>query len=501
MNDPNLPSYCDPALQQLQPALKLCKDVWNGLYGIKADYLPKSSHEPAAAYSDRLNRAVFNNKYRSQIESISGLLTAFEVRNHPPSFEQAEEDGLYLDGNGSDWINFFRQADEIALRDGLVYVLTNNAQLNPEDAAARTAADRPTYPQWTLVDRRNVINWRGELRGGSMTLTQVTLLMHRDREDGGYGSVSEPYYYTFRLLSNGVSLTVTTVNDRGAIQVIEERTAPLSKIPLEAYPDVTNPFPHPGDLQLPFLLKSAELNAKLFWQESNLDTIQYRVNSPTVYRISSLEPSQRSPIIFGPNHVIELMRDSNMTGAGEDSVGVIEIGGNGIEQLRESCNQTRQAIDEEGVGFLGGSTVARSATEAHLSAVRASASLNGYARSKSRAIEILIKDWCMFTGEDPEQTEIEMDQSVLEMPLDAQEMGGLLALWQAGAIDQRTLLSLLRMGHQLPPGIDIEKIIAEVAAEQGNSMPNAPELINGILMPAPSQDLNQSNSEDDNSVS
>lgn len=488
MNDPNLPSYQDPALQKLQPALTLVKDVWNGLYGKKADYLPKASHEPLPAYHDRVNRAVFNNKYRSQVESISGLLTAFEVEEYPPSFEQAEEDGVYLDGNGSDWAGFFRQADEMALRDGVVYVLTNNVQLSPEDAASRTAADRPTYPQWTLIDRRNVINWRGELRGGSMVLTQVTIVMHRDRESGGYGTTSEPYYHTFRLLPTGVSLTVATINDRGAVTVVDERTAPLPKIPLEAYPDVTNPFPHHEDLQLPQLLKSAELNCKLFWQESNLDVIQYRVNSPTVFRTSSIEPSQRPPIIFGPNHVIELMRDSNTTAVGEDQVGVIEIGGNGIEQLRESCNQTRQAIDEEGIGFLGGSTVARSATEAHLSAVRASASLNGYARSKARAIKSLIFDWCMFTGEDPGDVEIEMDQSVLEMPLDAQEMGSLLALWQAGAIDHRTLLNLLRMGRQLPPGVDVDEIIENVAAEQASATPNAPDLINGMLMPQPEQE-------------
>jgi hypothetical protein len=486
MNDPSLPNYHDPALKKLQPALKLCFDVWNGLYGLKADYLPQASREPRAAYDDRVNRAVFNNKYRAQVESISGLLTAFDVEGYPASFEQAEADGLYLDGNGSDWTSFLRQADELALRDGLVYVLTNNVQLSPEDAATRTAADRRTYPQWTLVDRRNVINWRGELRNGSMVLTQVTIVMHRDQTVGSYGSISEPYYHTFRLLpgDGGVSLTVARISDRGAVDIVDERTAPVQRIPLQAYPDVTNPFPHDGDLQLPYLLKAAELNIKLFRQESSLDTIQYRVNAPTVYRVSSMDFTQRPPIIFGPNHVIELMRDSNTTAAGEDSVGVIEITGQGIAELRESCNETRRAIDEEGVGFIGGGSVQRSATEAYLAATRASASLNGYARAKSQAVKALVADWCLFTGEDPSDVEVEMDQSVLEMPLDAQEMGALLGLWQAGAIDHQTLLELLRMGRQLPPGVDIEEIMQRVAAERDAAMPTTPEVINGILMPA-----------------
>ena len=54
MNDPSLPNYHDPALEKLQPALKLCFDVWNGLYGLKADYLPQASREPRAAYDDRV---------------------------------------------------------------------------------------------------------------------------------------------------------------------------------------------------------------------------------------------------------------------------------------------------------------------------------------------------------------------------------------------------------------------------------------------------------------
>jgi hypothetical protein len=77
-----------------------------------------------------------------------------------------------------------------------------------------------------------------------------------------------------------------------------------------------------------------------------------------------------------------------------------------------------------------------------------------------------------------------MDQSVLEMPLDAQEMGALLGLWQAGAIDHQTLLELLRMGRQLPPGVDIEEIMERVAVERDAAMPGASEVINGILMPA-----------------
>jgi hypothetical protein len=450
------------------------------LYLRKGDYLPRAFQEPPIAYDDRVDRAVFNNKFRGQIESISGLLTSFEVEDLPASFEQANEDGLGLNGTGADFKGFFRHADELALRDGGCYILTNNVRLSLDEAADRTAADPRTYPQWTLIDRRNVLNWRTEVRQGRVTLAQVTIQAYQEEPDGAYGTKKQAYYHTFRLMPEGVSLSVSRLSDRGEAVPVQEMTAPIERIPLIAYPDISAPFPSDLDPQLPFLLKAAELNIKLFRQESNLDTIQYRVNAPTVYRVSDLPFDQRPPIVFGPNHVIELSR--NPEGGSADEVGVVEIGGSGIQSLQTSIEQTKREIDEEGVGFLGGGTVERSATEAWLSATRASASLNGFARTKAQAILSLIRDWCLFTSEDSSGAQVVQDESLLTQPLDAQEMGSLLNLWSQGAIDHRTLLELLKMGKQLPPNTDVEEIMERVQAEKANAMPTPLAISNGILI-------------------
>jgi len=492
LNDPSLPSYRHPALVRLEPALELVRHVWDGLYQVKETYLPKAFSEPPLAYTDRLRRAVFNNKYRGQIESISGLLTAFEIEGLPPSFEQADDDGVGLDGQGSDWKGLLRQADEMALRDGCCYVLTNNTQLSVEDVERRTAADPGTYPQYTLIDRRNVLNWRCENQGGSLVITQITILIHQEVPEGEYGYTVKPYYYTFRVVPQGVELQVAEIVEQGgrkATVIVSQSVAPIERIPVHAYPDITAPFPTDADYQLPHLLKSAELNIKLFQQDSSLDTIQYRVNAPTVYRISSIPFTDRPPMIFGPNHVIELMRDTAVGTAGTDEVGVVEITGAGIEALQASVEATKREIDEEGAGFMGGGTVARSATEAHLSAVRASATLDGWARAKTQAIHALIEDWCMFTGEEPGAAVVSLDSSMLEQPLDSGEFAALTNAWEKGAIDHRTYLELLRMGRQLPRDIDIEKILAAVGEERAASMPMPIEMLNGLLTPldAPSQ--------------
>jgi hypothetical protein len=481
----DLPNYRHPCLASLDTALQTCFDVWNGLYGCKENYLHKSPQEPMQAYQRRLGMSVFNNKYRSLIEAVSGLLTAFDMQGLPATFGLAEDEGHGVDGQGSDFKGFFRTADEMAMRDGSVYILTNNAQLSLEEDADRTAADPLTHPQWTLVDRRNMLNWRTELRQGRQILTQCTIRVNNEVPMGEYGTAIAEQYHVLKLLDSGVELTVWEIGDRGQLnQIGQAQTVPLERIPLRAYPDITEPFPDKENPQIPHLLKAAELNVKLFQQESNLATIQYRVNAPTVWRSSSLPMEQRSPIIFGPNHVIEIMRDSSTGTQSKDEVGVLELAGSGVEKLMISCEETRKLIDEEGLGFLGNGGVQRSATEAYLSSARASSTVDGWARAKTQAIHALIEDWCMFSGENPDTAEVEMDSSVLETPLDASEVAQLLALWSAGAIDHATLLGLLKLGRQLPRDASVEEILERVAAERAASIPAMPEIINGILMPA-----------------
>lgn len=489
-DDPRLPSYQHPLYRAVKSALTITECVWSGLYGKKADHLPRSAQEPVPAWNRRVEASVFNNKFRGQIESISGLLTAFDIDDLPPSFNRAEEDGLGLDGNGSDWKGFLRAADELALRDGLCFILTNNVMLDPDAAAMRTMADPPTHPQYTLIPRKRVLNWRHINRDGNQVLSQVTIQVDATVDDGEFGTKTRAAYHVYRLEQNGVSRTIFEVNDRGNVVIVQEpQLAEIDVIPLVTYPDITSPFPTPDDLLLPYLLKTAELNLKLFRQESLLDTIQFRVNSPTVYRVSGLPFEDRPPIIFGPNHVIELMRDTSGVSAGIDSVGIVEISGAGIAALSEAIEKTKREIDEEGVGFLGGGTIERSATEAYLSATRASATLNGFARAKEQAVMALVADWCRFTGEEVGEAGLEMDQSVLEQPLDASEMSTLSQMTLGGLIPRKLFLRLMRLGKQIPPSITIEQIEEWLEEEQEEALPEAAELQDGITTMEPPEPL------------
>ena len=475
-NPADLPSYIHPVLQRLTPALKLLLDCYEGLYRRKSAYLPKAKMEPKQAYDERVERSVFNNKLRPIIDSNAGLLTAFDVSGVPPSLDTAQDN---VDRQGSSLKSFVYHANIAGLRDRTCYVLT----MMEAAAGDRTQADEqenPRRPYWKIIDRRNVLNWRVTYEDGAPVIQQVTIQMYEDVEDGEYGLKVEPRYHVLKRREGGVEHAVYAIDEKGKVRSTQEpQIVPIPRIPLAAYPDAADPFP----AAIPEFYKAATLNIKLFREEATLGNIQYRVNAPTFWRKSSLpiqsmegQPS-RPPFIAGENYVIELMAGDGVNDP--DEVGVLEISGEGVEALMKSATETKNDIEAESLGFLSGSAIQRTATETYLSGAQMSASLNGKARAMSAALKRIVEDWCMFTGEDPTQFAIQMDHSLLEQPLDAQEMSGLLALWQADAIDHRTLLELLRMGRQLPPSADIDEILERVE-QQRRQQTAAPIVPNGI---------------------
>lgn len=469
----DLPNYKHPELVRLEECLQLLHDTYNGLPN-KSAYLPKAEREPNTAYKRRLERSFFNNKIRPIIDSNAGLLTAFDVSGLPASLELAEGN---VDGKGTGLKAWVAAANVAGLRDDAVYVLT---QLDPSDTP-RTLADdleRPRLPRWALIDRRNILNWRLSYDDGATTLEQVTILTHADVKDGLYGVKSELRYNVLRRVPGGVENAVYSLGEKNELFLVQEpQVLPISRIPLRPWPNNPDFFPKGK----PPFAKAAELNIKLFLQESSLENIQYRVNAPTFWRRSSLEFNQRPPFIVGENYVIELMAGD--AGVGADDVGVLEIDGAGIAALAAAIEQTKQDIQAEATGFVSGTPVSRTATEAYLSSAQMAATLNGWARRMSAALQGCIDDWCMFTKEDASTFELQIDHSILEQPLDAQEMQSLLGLWQAAAIDHRTLLELLRMGRQLPPSADIDEILERVAQEFSRDT-QTPEASNAVLEPA-----------------
>ena len=453
--DPSLPSYCRPEYIHAWPQLRLLEDAYADMYGCKGRYLLREQKEPDWAYELRLQRSVFNNRLRPAVDSNAGLLTAFEIEDAPPSLDAALDN---VDMAGSDYKAFFHQADIMALRDGYCYVFVDYP---PADPAIETEADRrlsARRPWLKLIDRRQIPNWfLGSGEGGRPRLDSVTIATEEQMPDGEFGVTCDRVYHQFVRLPDGTVehrlWAIELINGKETKALLATGQISLDEVPLVCYPFTSRPF----NTDNPPFLKLAELNVKLFRKESSLDETEFRVNSPTVWRKwPGMVPERPDPIVFGPTWVIEIPEGGD--------VGVLEVSGQGIADLRQSIEVLKADIDAETLAFLSGSRVQRTATEAFLDSAQIQASLAGMARDKANAIRRIIDYWVAYTGE-VNEAQIQMDHSLLEMPLDPQEMQAMMGLWQSGAISHKTLLEMLKMGRQFPPDFDVEDELERIAEE------------------------------------
>lgn len=480
-NTQDLPNFKHPNYSAIAPTLQTLWDVWNDLDGVKNRYLTKAQKEPDAAYQQRTKQAVFNNRLRPTIESNVGLLTAFELGSLPATIEAAKDN---LDNQGSDFKTFFQEADTLALRDRHCYILVDYPSMQTESVTLADQLQGGRNPYLKLIDRRCLLNWRSHSEDGKTIIDQVVIEMVSESPEGEFGvKATTQYHQLKRSVDNGLPQVEHIVweirQDKGkesAVQVERSLTS-LSEIPIVCYPFTGKPFNN----DVPPFLRLATLNLKLFRKESNLDEIEYRVNCPTVFRKHPTVdvPKSLPPVVFGSSWVLEIPHGGD--------VGVLEIAGSGIAALQNSINALKLDIEAEGSGFLSGARVQRTATEAYLDSAQIQASLSGMARNKASAIQRIFDYWCGYTNETNTVT-VSMDQSLLEPPLDASEMGVLMNMWKGGAIDHETYLDLLKMGHQLPSTIKTQDILDRLKAEfaaQAQPQPSAPGLMSKFAEPSP----------------
>lgn len=466
--DPDQPSYKHPQYVENYGMLKLLHDVYHDLKTCKEEYLPKAQVEDDNDYDRRLERSVFNNKVKAIINQNAALLNAFTLEDMPPLLELASKN---IDRQGNDIQSFFFEANKVAERDGCCYILSHRDPIEE----GRTRADdieNPNIPYWEMIERNSIINWRTRLVDGFVEIIQFTIERQQEIQDGRFGVGMETVYdHYFVNESNQVErIQFIEVDDQFIPKSAEVLDVP--RMMLRVYYASDDPFPQ----DTPEFYKAAQLNIKLFRQESSLDSLQYRVNAPTYFRKLRVPLAQRAPLVVGENTVIELMAGDGQNDGEE--VGVVEIKGESMASHETSIQRTLDQISSEGIGFLMGNTVTRTATEAFLSSSPVAGTLNNKASKMNTAIEGLLKDWSLLSGEDTSGVTFTRDQSVLEQPLDAQEMGQLRELWRDGGIDHQTLLELLKMGKQLPADVDVEEIVKRVKQEMAQKP--QPDVQNGI---------------------
>jgi hypothetical protein len=452
-NSNNLPSTLSLAAAAYSGNLLLLLDCWNNLEGRERVYLPKETKEPPQAWSDRIRRTTFDNRFEPAIKDYAGLLSVFSLNDD--TAQSILDNQNNIDQMGNDLWTFFHEVDQYCLRDGWCGVMV---EYPPEDPNINSQADllaSDRRPYLVLCDRRDILNWQTTKVNGKPQLTRVTIRETRLEPDGDYGEKEAIYY---RVLIPGEYFVFQIIEIKGESQLllVEQGTTSLTEIPLVYYSVTESGL---FSAKAPFL-NLAKLNIEHFQKRSQLNEVLRKCNLPVPVRkglIRTVDDIKKvPPLVIGPNSVLDIPADGDFFFA--------EPSGVAIAASKDDIKDLEAAMDRMTLDFLTSGEHQKTATEVLLDSTKTSANLKGVARRKESAMQQIFKLWVAYTGES-QGGGITQDEDLLSVPLTPEQVDKLQNLADSGRISDRTLLLLLQRGKTLPRQFDID---AEVALTENS---------------------------------
>ena len=465
-DDPNLPSFLEQEYLDVADDLELVLDCWNSLKKRLGLYLAQEEYEPTRAYTNRLGRTRFDNRFKPTITGHAGLLSDFQLTDDAPATLTKAAENIDLQGN--DIVTFWQQLDELVLRDGGVGILVDYPT---EDDSIESNGDllkSGRRPYLIAVDRRNILNWNVDIIAGVPTIKRVTIREFRKVRDGLFGSKLETRY---RVLEPGAYYVYTMEEgDSGWIKTLVEEgeTALPDSVPLTWY-TITGGELFSGK---PAFLNLAGLNIEHLQKRSSLNEVLWKCNMPVPVRRGLVKSAADilkgliPKLVIGPNSVIDVPTDGDFHFA--------EPRGTAIEATQTDILKLEGAMDRESLAFLSGGDAEKTATEIIVDSAQTSCSLKGMARRKESAFQQVATCWGLYTKEKPPTAGagIKVADNVLIAPATAQDAQ--LILDSMGVkISNNLGLKMLLERKWLPPDTDLKaelRLTEQLADEQAELM-------------------------------
>lgn len=481
-NNPALVSYHRPELVSLLPSLELALDCWNlldthGRGAAKSKYLVQEPAEPKKAYTARLGRSTYAPIYRDSIKAYAGLLNRFQLHNAPPSLQEWQSN---VDLQGSSIQSFWNRCDEYAIRDGGVFIMVDMMPENDDISNFLDQQSDGRHPYKILVERKDVINWSVEYRGGREFIQHATIRQIKSVPiPSGYGVVLEPVYYV--LKPNLIEEYRLERRDNRWVQVqVGSYPTTLPIVPLIWYGASTSRFAQ-GDLPLNGL---AELSIQHFQSRSDLTELLHKCAMPVPVRKGvGIGPDGRTPpLVLGPNTAVDL------PGEGSD-FNFAEPTGRSLERHQAEISHIEELMDRSGLNFLYGANI-KTATEASLRASQVASQVAALVRNKTSAFNTVMKLWAAYAGElglISRESGIVLNDSLINRPLDPSGIAQLINLRNSNILSTQTVQKELQRGGVLDPDLVLEDELNRVAQQEQSDMEKTVEMKNKTGNPNPAR--------------
>jgi hypothetical protein len=469
INDPALVSYHRPELIGLMPSLELALDCWNlldtsGRGSAKAKYLLQEPAEPKKAYEARLHRSTYTPIYRDSIRAYAGLLNRFQLVDAPASLANNENN---VDLQGSSIHSFWNRCDEHAIRDGGVYVMVD---MMPESNSTTNFIDQQKdgrHPYLIMIERKDVINWSVEYKGGKEYVYHATVRQIKSVPDpSGYGVKLEPHYYVLR--PNLVEEYRLEKKDGKWLQVqVGSIATTLPIVPLVWYGASTSKFGQ-GDLPMNGL---AELSIQHYQMRSDLNELLHKCAMPVPVRKGAPTgvDGRPAPLVLGPNTAVDLPAEGGEFTFAEPT-------GRSIERHQAEITHIEGLMDRSGLNFLYGANI-KTATEASLRASQVASQVASLVRNKISSFNTVMRLWAAYAGELASLTVesgISLNDSLINRPIDPSGIAQMVNLHNAGLLSKSTVLSELQRGGVLDPDLKVKEEMDRIDEEEASIPPPVP---------------------------
>lgn len=466
IDDPTLVSYVRPELRALMEELEKVNDCFTLMRGAscRAKYLHQEPGEPDAAYESRINRSTYTPVFRDSIKAFAGLLGNYQEHELPTTLDSNVEN---VDMMGSSLSKFLNDLDQTVLRDGGAAVLVEMPEEQVELESALEELQEARRPYLVLVERQNVINWRTKQTGGREVVEQAVIrtLEERASEEGAFGTHLEPVYV--HLYPGGFckyEMRRGAGDSKWEMVKIAEGPTSLPIVPLVWMGATGSRF---GVGSVP-LVGLADLSIQHYQLRSDLAELLHKCAMPVPVRKGAPTDAHGRPaaLTIGPNTAIDLPNEGDFHFA--------EPSGSSLQRHQDEINHVEALMDRSSLSFMYGQGGNRTATEAALQGSQIQAQVKTLIENKESAVDMIVRLWSTYTAEKISgESGIEISDSLIQRPLEAQETQALLNLFGESAISHQTLLEELQRGHALSSEIDIEEELKRIEEEKKKAQEEA----------------------------
>lgn len=455
-NDPSLPS---PLYWFMHQQWGPIQAVLGGTAGLRRmeHYLPQLPNEPANAYARRCQRGVLSPYLQRIIKAAVGLILRkpIQLTGGTESWWQEWRTDVNRQGSG------LEEFCSTVLFDAIAYGHNGWLVDHWQDPGVRTLADQlanPSRPYFVRYETPNIIGWREGTEGHAGSLQQLRL---REIVTEEWGSFGQEQHHQVRVLEPGKWGTYRPHKVGDTVEWREHETGNtgLGEVPFTTVFSQREGLMHSS----PPLAEIAQLNLQHYSLQAQLLHSLHVAAQPML--VIKGWNSTDDNLNVGVNNAISLPVEGDCF--------YVEPASEAFAALHQELDALQGQMAGLGVAILARQkNVAESGISKQLDRADTNSMLSVISKDLEASLQQAVNWVGQFAGVEPPTVVIDRDYNA--DPIDAQLINSYQQLYATGAIDQRTLLELLRRGEVFGDDFDPEAIIEAADQELAFDVPEPP---------------------------